>query len=272
MFRRRFRFSLSLTFAVALVAGLALAAGGARAVPVSSVGNVSVWDSTLTTPADFGLSAPATVFPVGGSGQVNGNFQITDFTLPGGGAAQIGIRAQRRFSPVPWLRTGSTYFVDPGTSSGGNNALWNFDIHIDLGTAQLRGPSGGAPGRLGDLSYVLFLTDSTGLTSFFPFTIDQYLQGHGASASDRQNAALVQFSENLGFGFFLGDAFDPEAPGTYRFELAVFDLAATEPTALASTSMTVVVTAVSEPAPLALLGAGLIALGWLRHRRTKSKA
>lgn len=268
MFLTGRRFSTLSAFALGFVATLALAGGVARALPVSSVGDVSVWDSSKLIPADFGLVAPATVFPVGGSGQVNGNFQITDFTLPGGGAAQIGIRAQRRFSPVPWPMTGSTYFVDPGASSGGNNALWNFDVHIDLGTEQLRGLGGGVPGRLGDLTYMLFLTDDTGLTSFFPFSIDQYLQANGVPQTDRQNAALVQFSENLGFEFFLSDAFDPDFPGTYTFELAVIDLSALEPAALASTSMTVTVVAVPEPAPLAILGLGLIGLAWLRRRRT----
>jgi len=82
--------------------------------------SVTEWDSA--TPLD----AANGIFPIGGAGQVNGNFQVNAATVP-----QVGVRFNRRFSPVPLPTVGDRYFIETG-ESGPGLPLWNYDLHIDL--------------------------------------------------------------------------------------------------------------------------------------------
>src|SRR5688500_2018091 len=98
---------------------MAICASAAALYPLASIGgekkrfanDVSEW-SSLTAPAPD-------VIPVGGSGQVNGDFVVSERN-----GIQLGIRAQRRFlqnvDPLPSDRVGNVgvYGADTGTSDG----------------------------------------------------------------------------------------------------------------------------------------------------------
>src|SRR5687768_18253549 len=114
---------------------------GGHAAEKSRFGaNASEWSSTT-------VPVPGVIIPVGGSGQVNG-----DFVLGERNGVEIGIRAQRRFlqnvDPLENHRDGQVgvYAADTGVSDGQGRATWNYDIHVDL-----RGAKGVAKGTtLGD--------------------------------------------------------------------------------------------------------------------------
>ena len=135
-------------------------------------------------------------------------------------------------SPVQSLVSGSTYFVDPGTTTGPGGAfalgaLWNFDIHLDFGTDYLRQQLGLAaitPDDMRNFNVVFELDiDPTAATSFVSTDLNFAVTFAGVSATD--SILLFQTSQNMLFnGLGAGPGvFDPNAPGIYDFRLSVFD-------------------------------------------------
>jgi hypothetical protein len=161
--------------------------------------DVTEWSSS-TTPV------PGVVIPVGGSGQVNGNFATAERN-----GVEIGIRAQRRFlQNVDPLANSvdkkvAVYQADTGTSDVEGRATWNYDLHVDL-----RGAQGVMKGKtVGDFS--LTLDTDIGTTLFgqpVPWDLGTAIP----------NAVLFQTSLNPKFG---NAPFDATAEGTYSFTLTL---------------------------------------------------
>jgi len=227
---------------------LLLAAAG-QASPVTAFNaNVKEWSSS--TPSD-----PANgIFPIGGSGEINGGF-VTSTTSD---TAQIGLRARIRFDGLlPQTNDGvltATYFAPAGTS-GSNLALWNFDADIDLR---------GSGHTISDYTATLTVTDRSLLVT----PIDLV-----ASGSAPANLVLGQSSENPGFPFLapVFPSFDPNAPGVYSFDLKLVPKTFTGDTL--EVKMNVDVVGVPEPSTVVLaFGCGTVALcsKWRRLGKKRS--
>ena len=190
-----------------------------------TVGDVSIWDSNV-------VSNDATLFPIGGNGQVNGNF-IIDRDNIDSGDVQTGLRAQRRFKQNidPLIPVGNTYFIEPGASTPGL-ANWNFDFHVDLGSnGQVDGNGdmlatdiGPSSHSFGDFAVTLYIDCDpiVGNKNLFPLDLQTFLL--------TPNAVLLQGSQNIGFSFLkeiclwqTGSIFDPETKGQYQYILRVSD-------------------------------------------------
>jgi hypothetical protein len=215
--------------------------GGAAPVTLFNA-DVNEWSSS--TPPD-NMNG---IFPIGGSGAINGGFVVTT----GSDGAQIGLRGIQRFiGLLPQTNDGhvATYFAPAGTS-GGNLSLWNFDVDIDLRNS---------PHKLGDYTAIGTITDRNGKVT----PID--LSAAGAPS----NLVLGQASENPGFSFLSAafPSFDPNASGVYTFDLTLtpktFDGDTLEAT------IKVDVTAVPEPGTLALAGVAISGLALRVWRRKK---
>lgn len=158
----------------------------------------SEWDSAT-------VAVPFVIFPVGGSGQVNGEF-VTGERY----GVQVAVRIQERFVgptlPVArWKQTG-VYQATTGYSDALLRATWNYDLHIDLRNAQ----GVAAEKTLGDYTLVL---DSDIGTSFFGCTFPCDL-----SALLPTTVQLYQTSLNPKFG---NAPFDPLAEDSYFFTLTL---------------------------------------------------
>jgi hypothetical protein len=196
------RLIVGLCVAVALSMVLA---GSTAAKPVSGPGDVavgvdaSVWDSDL--PAGDGL------LPIGGSGQINGEFTTAERL-----GIQIGLRAQERFVG-PIEATPSTngkvgiYEAAAGGDSDGR-ATWNYDWHVDL-----RNAHGVAAGTTLDDYDLTLETDM--FTEQFGFDEPIDLTFGGVIGS---GLVLYQQSFNPVFG---NTEFDPSAPGVYNLRLVL---------------------------------------------------
>ena len=207
---------------------------------VTAGADASVWDSAVPV--------TATLFPIGGSGQLNGEF-ILDTVDLGGSVLQVGIRAQERFVGPSLTRVGNVYFATPGTSGGGSGATWNYDIHIDFGTSDTLTTVPGSslesqilqtltPLSLREFTVEFLLdTDPTSATDFTVNDINEGLDG----LSYGEDVYLFQTSLNMLFELFgSGPAvFDPDADGIYDFEVRVRDLVSGD--TVARTAMKVVV-------------------------------
>ena len=159
--------------------------------------DVNQWSSSSPPPSTG-------VYPIGGSGQVNGGFVVgTDPTS----LDQIGLRAElRNVGPVLSQTNDSIHtatYIAPAGSSGGNRALWNFDFDIDL--------AGGH--KISDYTAILKITDGATVTSLNLVT-------SGLVPSD---ATLYQNSENAGFAFLATEfpGFNPNAAQDYSFDLSL---------------------------------------------------
>lgn len=177
--------------------------------------DASVWDSTV--------SPTATLLPIGGSGQINGEFTLDTYTgtMAGISAIQVGLRAQERFTGPVLPRTRGVYFADAGTSSGGPppRATWNYDWHLDFGTTFLETDLGMTldPLNMRDFDVTFdFDTDPGAGTSFvttdFNLLLDSFMVG--------PDVRLFQSSQNIGFSG-LGGPLDPTVPGIYTYRLTV---------------------------------------------------
>lgn len=171
----------------------------------SGPGEVTVGVDASEWSSDTPKVAP--LYPVGGSGQLNGEFTLAERL-----GIQIGLRAQERFvGPISATanRNGKVgiYEADTGESSTGR-AKWNFDLHIDL-----RGAKGVAKGT--DLSDYVATLETDIATGLFGFPVPLDLTFGGAFFTD---AVLLQQSWNPTFG---NTEFDLSVPGTYRFRVVL---------------------------------------------------
>lgn len=242
-----------------------------RATSVTALGDdVSVWDSSVP------LDLPSGLFPIGGSGQLNGEFATSTYvgaTFGDVSAVQIGLRAQERLGGGPTLtRVGNTYFAEPGTSGTSViGATWNYDLHLDFGTdylqTQLRdkgliGPTETIdPLNMRGFEVVFELDiDPTAATNFISTDLNQLATDAAASINlTIPVIVLSQTSQNMLFDVFGGGptVFNPEIPGIYDFRLSVVDNSdPTDPHTVVETDIQVVVV----PVPAAIW-TGLIMLG-----------
>jgi len=181
--------------------------------------DVSVWDSTVPVDPFAGI------FPIGGAGQIAGNFAV-DTNTKKDTAIQVGLRAQERFvGPIEPI--GDIYFAATGESTPGR-ATWNFDWSLDFGTSFLETQLGKdlTAQNLEDFDVVLEITDSDG---------NQFLLDFGAFPNPVGPIVLSQSSQNVGFGF-IGLPIDSQA---YDISLAVEN---SKGRTLAESEITVVVT------------------------------
>lgn len=191
--------------AVALPLTLAAAPQGSGPGRVTVGTDVSEWSSD--TPAGDGL------IPIGGSGQVNGEFVVAERN-----GIQVGLRAQQRHEGVLEAtdagRVGR-YEATTGYSDDQGRATWNYDWHVDLRDA--RGVAAGT--TLEDYTLTLE-TDHVQDTLFgAPTPLD--LTFDGAVPGD---TVLYQSSQNPEFGDegpTAADDFDALAENTYHLRLVL---------------------------------------------------
>jgi hypothetical protein len=151
------------------------------------------------------------IIPIGGAGQLNGNFTIVDSD----NGAQIGLRASDRTDGLLPSATGKnkgTYLASTGFDGATNNrAEWNYDWHLDLR---------GTGTSLKDYKLTLEQTfvpklNITGLAAVagpidlsFPDLLGNLLD----------NVLLYQNSWNP---LFFNDIFDVDVEGTYNLKLTL---------------------------------------------------
>lgn len=180
--------------ALAVIGLLVFAGSAVEAKPGEiSTGEVSPWDSTVPFDLVNGI------FPIGGDGQVNGEFTIAERD-----GIQIALRAQDRFvGPIPvQLRGNKGRYQAAAGFSTGNAATWNYDWHVDLR---------GTGTTIADYDLTLTQTFAPmllGTAGPFDLTFG-LLPG---------NAVLYQSSQNP---TFFNDTFDPTKRGTYNLKLTL---------------------------------------------------
>jgi|GEM_PF-2957551 hypothetical protein len=170
---------------------------GAKSIGKVTVGtDASVWDSDIPRDDTEGI------YPIGGSGQINGEFAIAERK-----GIQIGMRIQERREgtyEASGKRVG-VYESETGFSSG-TRAVWNYDWHVDLRNAE-----GKLAGKtLGDYDLTL---ETDIAESIFGFNVPFDL-----TFGDFNNGVLYQGSFNPDFG---NDTFDPTLEATYSFRLVL---------------------------------------------------
>ena len=187
--------------------------------------DVSVWDSTIVPEPFTGI------FPVGGSGQISGNFAVEtkdkkDTTI------QVGLRAQDRFDgPIEPIK--DVYIVPTGESTPGLRA-WNFDFSIDAGSEYLgmQLEKEITTSNLEDFDVILEIKDAEKNKFKLDFDLD------GVNANPVGPIVLSQQSWNIGFGF-LDIPVDSEA---YKISLSVLEDDGKKGKKIAKSKITVLVT------------------------------
>eukprot|EP00028_Trichosphaerium_sp_Am-I-7-wt_P012692 CAMPEP_0168519084 /NCGR_PEP_ID=MMETSP0405-20121227/7106_1 /TAXON_ID=498012 /ORGANISM="Trichosphaerium sp, Strain Am-I-7 wt" /LENGTH=232 /DNA_ID=CAMNT_0008539557 /DNA_START=125 /DNA_END=820 /DNA_ORIENTATION=- len=154
--------------------------------------DVSVWDSTLQVDWSKGI-----VFPIGGSGQVNGAFCTVTYRIAGQKSLiQLGLRVQNRTGVGAVPLTQNVYNADTGVF-GEAAALWNIDLHVDSGTEFL-GKEFGVPdiemvnmrGSEWDALFRFDIDPSPDKTNY----IDIYFDEFYANATNAPFIGLIQDS------------------------------------------------------------------------------
>lgn len=241
---------------------LAALAGFAVAVSASIAGATTINDTTLASP-------PGVYF---GSGNINSHFSVTTEN-----GIEIGQQALQRFiGPVTPI--GNLYTVDigPTTVLGKTGSWWGFVFSVNLGSTGL---------HLSDVNATLTMTDAVkGTTGSFNLQLIPDNAGFDGSAFNAAflNAATdiaFQNSEALSFASIAGALGDPgydiNANDTYTFTLDVDRIDCPVSVAVCDLNLaqnTIVVQAgtgapVPEPFSIALFGAGLLGMGFVRRQR-----
>jgi hypothetical protein len=179
--------------------------------PVSGPGKVTVGVDVSTWSSESAQDPDQGFFPIGGSGQLNGEFSTAERY-----GIQIGLRAEERFvGPLEAIPSQNgkmgIYQAQTGFSTG-TRATWNYDWHVDLRNA--KGVAAGT--TLDDYSLTLETdmfsslfgsSDPVDLT--FGFTDPSFVA---------PNAVLFQESFNPDFG---NDEFDPQVENDYHLSLVL---------------------------------------------------
>ncbi|TWT43392.1 PEP-CTERM sorting domain-containing protein [Botrimarina hoheduenensis] len=231
---------MTITRIAALTLGAACFVSTAIAVPTTSFdANASEWSSST-------IFVPGIIQPIGGSGQVNGNFTIVaDAALPN---IQIGLRAIERFSPTPLDNVGPVYTALAGESTPGLST-WNYDIHIDLRGSGL---------TFGDFVVSLATTVPNHTTPDLQAALE-----FAGSLPAGTLSGLQLFQTSLNPGFFASGV-DPFATGTQTFDLSLTPRSDLVPAPAYTASISVVI--VPEPATTLLAGLACVG-GVLATRR-----
>jgi hypothetical protein len=201
--------SVVLAFVGALALLLATTGTAYGEGPVSGPGNVAVGVDASTWTSDLAQDPNQGFFPIGGSGQLNGEFSTAERY-----GIQIGLRAQERFGGLlgatPSLNGKiGTYQAETGFSTG-TRATWNYDWHVDLRNA--RGVAAGT--TLADYDLTL---ETDMFSSLFgsPDPADLTF-GYTDPNFVAPNAVLFQESFNPDFG---NSEFDSLGEDTYHLSL-----------------------------------------------------
>jgi hypothetical protein len=240
---------------------------GAIALVAAPANAVILYDQNLTSPS---ATLPDPGF-YNGSGNPNGGF-----TLDQSNGIEIGLRAKLRQNPNVIHTPTNIYDVPSGPQvSAPTRAAWNYEMSINLR------PNGVGALTLNDIFpnstlTVKDLTAGASNTVALPYWIDWATWGLAGEANLLTAATDwgMQNSQNPVFGDFplnplLSYDFDMNAEHFYEFTLDVRDDNART---LASDTIYVRVgdafdpRQVPEPGTLALLGMGIIGLGFLRRR------
>jgi hypothetical protein len=239
---------------------LAALAGVAVAASAGTAGAVTVNDTTLASP-------PGVYF---GTGNINSHFSVTTDN-----GIEIGQQALERFIG-PVTPTGNLYTVDVGATTvpGKTGSWWGFVFSVNLGSTGL---------HLSDVTAMLTMTDAVnGTTGTFDLQLIPDNAGYDGSAFHDPAAATdiaFQNSEALSFASIaaaLGDpGYDINANNTYTFTLDVDLIGCPAGTPACDRNLaenTIVVQAgtgapVPEPFSIALFGAGLVGMGFVRRKR-----
>ncbi len=241
----------------------------------------------------FGAPAQALLFDqnvtpdvIFGTGNSNGFW-----TVDRNNNVEVGLRGKIRYQGVYNSQGNGTYTFDTGSSNvpPSSAALWNYEFAINV---NLNGSPGGR--TLADVDIVLSIDTDPGLgqswISFNPFAawtdnaVGDNSTGNGGGVDGTDIGvwgplSVAQNSQNLGWTLgALSIPFDYDLAATYDFRLAVFDPGligqVENPVPLALTEMTVEVGggAIPEPSSLALLGAGLAGLVYVRRRNRRASS
>ncbi|MDA7978683.1 MAG: hypothetical protein MPJ50_07930 [Pirellulales bacterium] len=201
---RRYLQGLAAVLLVLAVVSPAIAQREGRFGPRTRVGvDVSEWSSDTATDVENGI------LPIGGSGQINGEFVRARFS-----GIEIAIRAQERFfGPIVPRRSRDVgvYRADVGESEPGL-ATWNYDWHVDLRNA--RGPFRDV--TLDD--YDLFLVTNIVGRDDTLFGLPMPLNLKFDDDSFPPGVVLYQGSFNPNFGNSIFDQFEAR---NYRFTLVL---------------------------------------------------
>ncbi len=199
---------------VTVIIGIALIGVGATSAitsahakgPKSGPGHVLIGIDASTW--DSGVPVGPGLIPIGGAGQLNGEFAIAERY-----GIQIGLRAQERFVGTMMAVPNNdnqvgVYEAAVGFSDAQDRATWNYDWHIDL-----RDAFGVARGTtLADYDLTL---ETDMFTSLFTFPVPADLTFGGFIPGD---TILFQSSQNPDFG---SAEFDAGVPGTYNIRLVL---------------------------------------------------
>lgn len=216
----------------------------------------------------FGDLAGATF---GGTGIPTNPTAITTFQFEGS-TITLGLTAHQRYCNAPLSNNGAGVF---SAAAGANTGLcpgpgpmgstWNVGYYVDLGNLNF--------GRVQvDLLYDLAPGAGTDESNLGKLDFDKAIQALGGVPTA---VSKVEGSQNMTFGFLQADSFAIDAPtsapfnpfasGEYSFVLRVMSLDNLGPAVELGRSAILV--NVPVPAPLALLGVGLLGLGVATRRR-----